>query len=146
MLPAESSDRLNDLLIKIGRSLLQYVRESWPWTSAGNSEARRTLERVAEAQIQDVAALVECLTARDHVIDFGTYPTEYTSLHYVSLDYLLSHVIADQEQVVHLCETVLTEQAAELEVVDLLRDLAARERQCLDTLRGLARRPVPAAS
>ena len=105
MATAETSQVLNDLLIEVTRSLLQYAREAWPWTSTLHEDQRLLINRLAEKQAAGAAELVELLMSRGWSIDFGTYPTEYTDLHYVSLEYVLG-LLLDNEQ--SLVTTIMT--------------------------------------
>lgn len=109
MLP---SDRLNDLLIDIGRSLLQYVGESWPWTSAEESDERAAVERMVAEQRETVLQLAALLDARKHRITYGQYPSEYTSLHYVALDYLLEQLVDEQRTLAAELKSAAEEEAA----------------------------------
>ncbi len=136
-----SHDSLNDLLIELGRSLLQYVGESWPWTSADEQETQRSITSLIDDQQQDVLALAERMNERHHSIDFGTYPTEYTSLHYVSLDYLLDELVLNQQAKVRACDELLmqSESGEQPEVAALLQETTSREQRILAELRHLAR-------
>jgi hypothetical protein len=73
MLP---SDRLNDLLIDVGRSLLQYVGESWPWTSEDEADVGTSVQRIVAEQRDTVLQLAELLDSRGHRIAYGQYPSE----------------------------------------------------------------------
>ncbi len=140
MLMAEvvSRSQINDLLIQISRSLLQYVSEIWPWSAADAEETRRTLDRLAADQRESAAALVRLLDDRGEVIDFGTYPTEYTSLHYVAVDFLLDQLVENQDSIVAACETALRSAEADADAADLLRDITTAERNRQDELRRLS--------
>jgi hypothetical protein len=137
MAEAVSSSQINDLLIQIGRSLLQYVGESWPWSASGAEETRHTLQRLVDEQRESVAALVRLLVDRGEIIDFGTYPTEYTSLHYVAVDFLLDKLVQNQEMVVRASDSLAREAANDPDTAETLRDIAARARKHLDELRRL---------
>jgi hypothetical protein len=138
MSEAVSSSQINALLIRIGRSLLQYVSESWPWAASRSEDTRRTLLRLAAEQRENAAALARLLDARGEIVDFGTYPTQYTSLHYVSVDYLLDQLVENQVAIVTACEDVSQAADGDADAVDLLRDITAAEQQYLDQLRRLA--------
>lgn len=128
--------RLNELLIRIYRSLLQYAGECWPWTAAHvEEEAIRAL--VAEQQ-QFVAALVDLLSARYWPIQFGSFPTEYTDLHYVALDYLLDEIIRDQLTLIADLEQAHASVAGDTEAVDLINDILHSQRQIVAKLQTLA--------
>jgi hypothetical protein len=96
MLSVERNAELNQLLINLNRSLLQYVGEAWPWTADADSSEQRTIARLVERQKAWIARLADLLAERGWTIDFGVYPTEYTDLHYVALDYLLKSLLSNQ--------------------------------------------------
>lgn len=142
MLMAETkiSSQLNDLLIQIGRSFLQYVDESWPWASTAEQETRKTLEDLAASQRESVGALARLLNESGEYIDFGTYPTVYTSLHYVDVDYLLDQLVQNQELIVKACESTATAVQSDSVSANLVRDIAVAEQRRLDELRKLVAR------
>ncbi|MGD9856553.1 MAG: hypothetical protein AB7U20_16520 [Planctomycetaceae bacterium] len=133
-----SSAQLNDLLIAIGRSLLQYVCESWPWSASGSEGIGLTLDRLAAEQRQDVGILVRLLASRGEIVDFGTYPTEYTSLHYVAVDYLLDKLVQNQEVIVRAGDHLAKASESDPEFAELLRRIASNQHRRLDELRQLA--------
>jgi hypothetical protein len=96
----QQNAQLNQLLVKLQRSLLQYVGESWPWAEAENSEELQALREAVELQQQGVARLAELLNHRRWSIDFGVYPVEFTDLHYVASSYLLSQLVESEKSLV----------------------------------------------
>ena len=101
--------RLNVALQGLHRSLLQYVGECWPWTcDLDGQELRAGLQSLVSAQQKDVAHLVDILTDTGWVIDYGTYPTEFTDLHYVSLAYLLKQLQTRQATLISTLESQLS--------------------------------------
>jgi hypothetical protein len=135
MLP---SDRLNDLLIDVGRSLLQYVGESWPWTSEDESDIHTAVERIVAEQRETVLQIAGLLDKRGHRITYGQYPSDYTSLHYVALDYLLDQLIAQQQDLAGELAGVVEEAAGDEEAHALLSAAADQARRHADELAGLA--------
>jgi hypothetical protein len=135
-----SNERLNDLLIDVGRSLQQYTSEAWPWASSQDEQMREAIERMAAEQRDVVAALADLLADRGHAIDFGTYPTEYTSLHYVSIDFLLGQLIANQRSILAQCEAVERAAAEDDEARSLLQDILISERRHLEELQAIENR------
>lgn len=127
---------LNRLVINLGRSLLQYLGEAWPWTSGADDAKLETLEELVARQQDAVNKIVDLLIERHWLIEFGTYPTEYTDLQYLSLDYLLTQTLenaeADAKLIASAREQIDDEAAAVLdevgktqnEIVDALRELA----------------------
>lgn len=105
---------LNDVLIDMARSLLQYVSESFPWTSTTKQEIGEQVNVVAARQRQDVTEIVDLLTGREHFVDFGAFPTEYTDLQFLALDKLFDDLTTSQSA---LCEQI-SAAAAELSAIE----------------------------
>lgn len=134
-----ANHRVNDLLIHMGRSLLQYVGESWPWTGADEADEREVVERLVQEQRQSISRLVDMLSRRGHVVDYGSYPTEYTSLNFVALDYLLDRLYAEQQVLAEETDRMADMALAQVdpEATKLLagvRDEAARHLKELEQL------------
>lgn len=135
----EYNPELNRLLINLGRSLLQYVGECWPWTGADGEIERALILRIVDRQSEDVARLADLLVRRHWSVDFGTYPTDYTDLHYVALDFLLDQLIANEESLIGELEAgIETTAQDDPEAARLLRDIVSQERDNLTELRKLS--------
>jgi len=131
-------ERLNDLLVNLGRSLLQYACEAGPWSSTADAGGvRTTLDRLAERQRKSVQRLAEHLDAEGFPVDFGIYPDEYTSLHYVSLKYLLSQLLQGQQALVAECEQTVRDVAHDAGARELLGEILAQEQATLAELQRL---------
>jgi uncharacterized membrane-anchored protein YhcB (DUF1043 family) len=142
-----TNERLNDVLIDLGRSLLQYVGESWPWTSDEEAAERDAVERMVAEQRDTVLQLAALLDDRKHRITYGQYPSDYTSLHYVALDYLLDQLAGEQRTLVKELSAAAEELASDGEARDLVAaaaEQAARHQRELEAL--IARRNAPAAA
>lgn len=93
---AACDDAIGGLLNALGPSLLQYLDEAGAWTDRNHADAQSTLDRLAAEQrgsFDDVASLV---TQRHVLPEIETYPTEFGSLHYLALDFLMTRLIANQ--------------------------------------------------
>ena len=93
-LPTELT--INSAVIVLSRSFLQYVAESWPWVDKADRGAEEQVQALAARQRRDVAEIVQLLVDRDWPIDFGSFPTEYTDLHFISLSTLLDRLQTGQ--------------------------------------------------
>lgn len=98
-MPSHDNARLNQALIRLHRSLLEYVGECWPWVGQNESAEQTAVNSMLALRQAEIAKLVDLLAERGWPIDFGTYPTEYTDLHYVALDYLIGQLIADSDSI-----------------------------------------------
>lgn len=131
------NQELNRLLIDLGRSLLQYVGECWPWTSA-TSSAQGALEKLVRKQQAGVGKLFDLLNRRGHVVDFGAFPTEYTDLHYCALSFLLGQLIADAKGLVDEIAALQVRCSGDAEATAILGDLASSQAAILSELKSLA--------
>lgn len=95
---AALEDRLRQLVRHEGRSLLQYVSESFPWTKAHNEGIRDAITRFAREQAEALASLTDHLV-KNHVRlpQVSNYPMSFTSMNFVSLSYLLPRLIDEQQ-------------------------------------------------
>jgi hypothetical protein len=131
--------KLNDLLVDLGRSLLQYADESWPWANSGEATAERTVRAAAAEQRDHVARLADLLADRNWAIDFGGYPTDYTDLHFLSLDFFLPRLAAAQAALVTELDDAVHGCIDDPEAVTLLRDVLTGERDIATRLTALTR-------
>ena len=139
---------LNDALIALRHSLLQYAGEAWPWSDPATDADYRTVRELVERQESYVARIAELLVARHWTIDFGMYPAEYTDLHYVALDYMLRLLVESESVVLNVIEETLRQCADDIEAYRLLQDAATDQREIVARLRSLAesRRETAAAA
>ena len=98
--PAACDDALAELYAALGRSLLQYLDEADPWTDAGHPDAKATLDRLAAGQRESFTEVSDLMLRRHVLPSLDTYPSEFASLHYLALDFLVRRLVADQLGVV----------------------------------------------
>ena len=138
MADSQHTAELNQLLGALARSLVQYVGECWPWTRVEAEDERRTIDEIVERQQRQIAALADLIMGRGTIAEFGTFPTEFTDLHYVALDYLLDQLIADERSLVAAIESAAGACSDDAEAADLLKQLLAEEQENAATLEKLA--------
>ena len=139
MLSIHRNAELNELLILLGRSLLQYVSESWPWASADEDDVRQAVDALSNRQRHHVGLIAELLEQREWSIDFGTYPTEFTDLHYVALDYLLSELATHEAGLMPEIELLTRQCGDDPEAAPLAERILADHRDEVRQLEALAR-------
>ena len=136
-----ANDILNHLVGRVYRSLLQYSVECWPWTTltetvGSAAPEQQALEQMAARQKSFVARLVELLTDRGENVDFGGFP-DNSELHYVSLDFLLGKLVADEQQLVAELEAALGGLHNDQEAAALVSELLTAEQANIARLREL---------
>lgn len=129
---------LNRLLIDLGRSLLQYVGESWPWTAYGEEAVRAEFEQLVERQAQCVGRIIELLDERTWPIDFGIYPPEYTDLHFLSLEFLLRQLVVNADELVAVVKGVQAVSQDDPVAAEMLDDVLADQQLIANKLREMA--------
>ena len=133
-----SSSVVNDVLVHLNRSLLQYAGESWPWSDSEAAGERAVIESLVARQQTHVARIVDLLLERYAGIDFGVYPTEYTDLHYVALDYLLTLLVAGEQDVLADIDRALPLCEGDEAAARILEDARADQREIVEQLQRLA--------
>src|SRR5207248_5374059 len=128
---------LQNLLKKEGRSLLQYVSESYPWTPRNAHDGVSAIIAMAKEEQESAAALVRYLTSnRAQPPYLGAYPMNFTTINYMSLDFLVPHLIAFEKRRIAELETDVLIVSDE-EAKHLLQDLLHMKRRHVATLMGL---------
>ena len=127
---------LNGVLIQMARSFLQYVSESSPWVATNAASDESQVVVLAARQRQDVSEIAELLDRREHFIDFGTFPTEYTDQQFLSLQSEMAGLKHSQELVCRkLANAVVSLRAAgDADAADLLTTIESHERDILRCL------------
>jgi hypothetical protein len=137
MVESQNNSELNLLLINLGRSLLQYVEECWPWS--GDETQGNPLDEFVIAQKDNIAQLTDLLIERRWNIDFGSYPTKYTDLHFVALDYLLLQLIESQKALIADIEQTQKASAGDAPALKLLSQILCSERENFTKLKELSK-------
>ncbi|MCA9063190.1 MAG: hypothetical protein KDA96_09025 [Planctomycetaceae bacterium] len=132
---------LNGVLIEMAHSFLQYVAESSPWVSTKQVGLAERVEGLAAAQRQDVGEIANLLTSREFAVDFGTFPTEYTDLQFLSLSRLIGLICSGQDRICRTIENGVTslQTAGDIDAAELLDSILAHERELGSAFEELAR-------
>ncbi len=136
--------KLNEVVVDLGRSLLQYAAEVSPWAKTG--ALGDEMARLAARQRESVGKLVDLLVVRNWPIDFGVYPTDYGDLHFLGWNYFVpklresqAALVAELDEAVHTC-------IDDAEAVTVLREVLAEEQQVASALTALLSPSIPATA
>ncbi len=101
---ANSLSQLVQVILKDGRSYLQYLSEAFPWATAQKQPALATLLVLAKEEGEAVTNIARYLQKqRLNPPRFGAYPSVYTNDNFVSLDYVLPILLRETKaRVAHL--------------------------------------------
>ena len=136
----QTESMLNRVLIDMGRSFLQYISDAWPWVDPLAQSIQDQVMVIGARQRQDVAELATLLTEREHIIDFGTFPTEYTDLQFLSLDSILTLIHKSQSSICSTVSQVLSElntSGDDSEALALLTAVEIRQKEATTVLKEL---------
>ncbi|MDA0831815.1 MAG: hypothetical protein O2955_12800 [Planctomycetota bacterium] len=137
--------KLNELLIRLDRSLLQYVGESWPWIDAESQETLDEFNGLIKRQKNDVARLVQVLISNRWAIDFSNYPTDFTDKQFLSLNFLFPQIISVEKFSKSICDETLSCCRDDEAIADLLKQIAANQADGIARLENLLKNRKTAA-
>ena len=104
-MPTPDTSRLEAAVRREGRSLLQYVSEASPWTKTVGDTTPDKVRDLAREDRAALAALTKFLARRRHAIPYlGAFPMAFTTMNFVSLDYLLPRLTESARQSVAALE------------------------------------------
>jgi hypothetical protein len=127
---------LEEIVRRESRSLLSYVGDSFPWTTAQGGPALARLQEVVRGSKEAIADLGAYLTRGGRLPFLGSYPASFTSWNFISLAYLVPRLVATEDQSLRALEA----DAAALpagEARAQAEKLLAVKRRNLEALRGL---------
>ncbi len=136
--PRFQTQLLHDIVRRESRSLLQYLSESFPWTTPEELEALAQFQKLAVEEREGAAALARFLTSRRQSVPYlGSFPMEFTSINYISLEHLFP-LVADhtRKSMDHLEKDLNDIQDSEPRA--LVQNIVDMKRRHLQTLKELA--------
>ncbi len=137
MIPAPDATRLEAVIRREGRSLLQYVSEAHPWTKAVGDPTPDKVRDLAAEERDALAVLTKHLTRSRHAVPYlGAFPMAFTTMNFVSLDYLLPRLTESAAQSIAALErdrAALADVEAKAEL-DRLIELKRRHLKALEAL------------
>jgi hypothetical protein len=90
---------LQDIVRRERQSLLQYVPEAYPWAKPGDEAALAKLLKMVEAEQGAAARLAKWLERRHMPVPpTNSFPFSFTTLNFVSVDFLIPRLVEEQRQ------------------------------------------------
>ena len=111
MSPPSTTDILNRLLVLHERSLPMYLSYAPPSDLAAHDKARAVLSQIVEDQRRTIDRLATLILDGGGLVDHGEFPLAFTSLHDLSLAYLLKLLIDRQRKTALVCEKLADQLA-----------------------------------
>jgi hypothetical protein len=137
VIDAQTYSRLQNIIRREGRSLLQYAVESFPWTNNRADARPAVLQQAAQDEAEAAAELARLLVRHRLTPPWlGAYPMAFTSFNYLALDRLVPLLVQYQLRDIAELEADL-KQFDDEEVRDLVRGLLNVKQANLKKLEGL---------
>jgi hypothetical protein len=136
---------LETILRRENRSLLQYIRDSFPWTPLSEQDVLKHVHRMADEQKLTVGALTQFLARKRHTVaHLGSYPSAFTTINYASLDYVMRCLLVEERKALAQLEkdrAAISDEEAGV----LVESILTRKRQDLKQLEEMAAAHPPTA-
>src|SRR6516162_8836008 len=125
-------------LISMGSSsLLQYVSESYPWSADAARAGLDSVAAMAREERDKVVSFTRHLQKnRLRVAPMQAFPSHFTTINFVALEYLLPKLIAEHEKEIAQIDSMLP-QAGDDEIRKLALAYRDMKHRHLQTLREL---------
>ncbi len=137
MIAAQDAARLERVIRREGRSLLQYLSEAFPWPKTTGDPAPQKVRDMAREEREAIGKLVRLLARRRHMVPYlGAFPMAFTSMNYISIDRALERLAEDGRRAVAALEddrAALTDAEMRTEL-DKLIDMKRRHVKALEAL------------
>jgi hypothetical protein len=104
MSPPSTTEVLNRLLVLHMRSLPMYLSYAPPYELYTNPRAKAVIDQIVEDQKRAVDRLGTIILDSGGTVDHGEFPMSFTSLHDLSLSYLLKLLIERQQKFIAASE------------------------------------------
>lgn len=137
MSPPSTIEILNRLLVLHERSLPMYLSYAPPADLARNVKAKAVLDQIVTDQKRTIDRLATLVLDSGGTVDYGEFPMSFTSLHDLSLAYLLKQLIERQEKFVFACERLADQLATAPFAQAAAREALGEAKGHLDNLREL---------
>jgi len=146
MIKRNSNAGLNRLLTIVYRSFPMYLSDACPWVHDGDSRARQLLDRIVADYRLYSQRISNLLLNRRALAGFGDYPMAFTDTHDLSLDYLVSELIAYQKQDVAALEKCAADLKNDPAAHSLAEEVLGNARGHLESLQELTKQQAVAPS
>jgi hypothetical protein len=147
VIDSQTTARLQDVVRRESLSILMYVGDAFPWTTVRGSAPLAQLTKIIAHERKAVAALGQFLARRRMPLGYiGSFPTSFTTINFLSLEYIVPRLIDFERRSSAALEADLAaiSDAEARTVVEKLLAAKKRHLPLLETL--LTSQPQPASA
>jgi hypothetical protein len=143
---AGSLQLLHELIAMGSTSLLQYVSESSPFSGDAAHVDVDRVKAAAREERDEVVRLTRLLQKRhERLAKTGSYPSHFTTMNFVTLDYLRPKLIAETEREIASIAGKL-DSAGDEEIRQLAENYLAMKRRHLEMLQTMGQKNTSTAA
>ena len=139
MSPPSTTELLNRLLALHERSLPMYLSYAPPHQLDRHERAKAVLDQIVEDQKRTIDRLGTLILDSGGAVDHGEFPMSFTSLHDLSLSYLLKLLIERQEKTIAACQRLADALSLAPYAQATAREIVGEAKGHLENLQDLAR-------
>ncbi len=136
---------LNELIAMHARSLPVYLTDAIPWLTEKEAATSDVLNIIAADHLMTVDRLAEAVLDRDGTLRMGTFPTYFTGLHDLSIDYLLGETTKRQAADTKRIAEIAAALAPDAQAAALAKECWGAAQGHLESLRELQAAVSPTA-
>lgn len=126
---------LNRVMNALRYSLASYLQFARPWIGANaRADVVDAIARVADHHRDNVMRLGELLIERHRHVELQSFPTAFTGLNDLSVEYLLPLVIENEKRIIRLVEATAGALEHDIEAHRVLAEFVDREKLHLQSL------------
>ena len=100
-------------------------------------EAKLVLQQIVDDQEATVDRIGTMIQAAGQDVDPGEFPIQFTSLHDLSIDYLLEQLVKEQRAIISICEQAVDNLAADAMSQAVAQEAIGNAKAHLDSLQEL---------
>lgn len=89
---------LQDILLRESHTLLNYMSTAGPWTDSEHADNPNRLNKLAAEERAATNRLMNWLLRRKIPPLGGSYPKDFTTLHFVAMDHLLPQLVKSERR------------------------------------------------
>jgi hypothetical protein len=132
----QTVDVLNRMLQMLCRSLPMYLKDAKPWSRHDQEKVQAAIDSLVADQEMYAARLANLIFDVEGRPDPGVFPTAFTSIHDLSLDYLLAQAVGCLCQEVAALQHLASELPAGSPGRALAEEIAGNAQGHLEVLQG----------
>jgi hypothetical protein len=138
VIDAPTQTILRDIFRRESRSVLQYLAESFPWTTPERQAVTDHLRTWAGEERAAAARLATYLQRNQVGLPYlGAFPTEFTNINFIGLDYAVGRIIESEKRSLADLQRDLN-NLGDPTARDLVQEMVAIKQRHLQALQELA--------